>query len=73
LNNVVKKTREHPEQQRFDIIDQISSLIKMLALPSVTEIVMNLSISPEPEVLEAIKHLKSVEEERDELILGQSL
>ncbi|GAV03293.1 hypothetical protein RvY_13738 [Ramazzottius varieornatus] len=73
LNNVVKKTREYPEEQRFLIVDQINSLIKLLELPSVSEIVMNLSISPEPEVLEAIRTLKSVAEEHQELMSGQSL
>lgn len=73
LNNVVKKTREYPEEQRFLIVDQINSLIKLLELPSVSEVVMNLSISPEPEVLEAIRTLKSVAEEHQELMSGQSL
>ncbi|XP_055331714.1 AP-5 complex subunit zeta-1-like [Paramacrobiotus metropolitanus] len=72
LNNICKKTREHPDQQRLLIIEQINSLIKLLELPSVTDIVMNLSISPEPEVLEAIKGLKSVADEYQELSAAQS-
>lgn len=57
---------------RLHIIEQIDGLIRILELPSVSEIVMNLSTSPEPEVLEAIKRLKSVADEYNELYAAQS-